>query len=243
MRLGIDYLRYLDPRYAETPPLRARARDRAPRTVVAMAERLGPRGRDTFSRVLRALERGIPISPELERYIAGQRPDVVLVTPLIELGSPQMDHLAAARALGIRTALPVASWDHLSSEAVIRNVPDLLLVWNDIQKQEAVDMHGVSPDRVVVTGAHPYDQWFGRAPSRSPLRTCLRGPFWNQNREGTIRFPYLIAVNCGVLRRPRTLQENLRPLADPPAPEGGGNRKGHCFVEGLEAYTSRSASS
>jgi hypothetical protein len=42
----------------------------------------------------------------------------VLVTPLIELGSPQMDHLAAAKALGIRTALPVASWDHLSSKAV-----------------------------------------------------------------------------------------------------------------------------
>jgi len=129
LRLGIDYLRYLDPRYAETPHLRARARDRAPRTVVALAERLGPGGRDTFARVLRTLERGVPPSPELERSIAAQHPDVVLVTPLIELGSPQMDHLAAARALGVRTALPVASWDHLSSKAVIRNVPDLVLVW------------------------------------------------------------------------------------------------------------------
>jgi hypothetical protein len=174
LRLGIDYLRYLDPRYSETPHLRSRARDRAPRSVVAIGERLGPGGRETFARVLRTLERGIPPSSELERYIANQHPDVVLVTPLIELGSPQMDHLAAARALGIRTALPVASWDHLSSKAVIRNVPDLLLVWNDIQKQEAVDMHGVSPDRVVVTGAHPYDQWFGRAPSRSRDSFCSR---------------------------------------------------------------------
>src|SRR5258705_7265532 len=174
MRLGIDYLRYLDPRYAETPPLRARARDRAPRTVVAMAERLGPRGRDTFSRVLRALERGVPPSPELERYIAAQHPDVVLVTPLIELGSPQMDHLAAARALGIRTALPVASWDHLSSKALVRNCPDLVLVWNDVQKQEAIEMHGIAPDQVVVTGAHPFDQWFDRAPSRSRENFCAR---------------------------------------------------------------------
>jgi hypothetical protein len=174
LRLGIDYLRYLDPRYAETPHLRTRARDRAPRSVVAIAERLGPSGRDTFARVLRTLERGIPPSRELERYIADQRPDVVLVTPLIELGSPQMDHLAAAKALGIRTALPVASWDHLSSKAVIRNVPDLLLVWNDIQKQEAVAMHGVPAERVVVTGAHPYDQWFGRVPSRSRESFCSR---------------------------------------------------------------------
>ena len=174
LRLGIDYLRYLDPRYADTPHLRTRARDRAPRSVVVIAERLRPGGRDAFARLLRTLERGIPASPDLERYIAAQHPDVVLVTPLIELGSPQMDHLAAAKALGIRTALPVASWDHLSSKAVIRNVPDMLLVWNEIQKQEAIEMHGVAPERIVVTGAHCYDQWFGRAPSRSREGFCSR---------------------------------------------------------------------
>ena len=40
-----------------------------------------------------------------------------------------MDHLAAAKAQGIRTALAVASWDHLSSKALIRNLPDVILVW------------------------------------------------------------------------------------------------------------------
>ena len=174
LRLGIDYLRYLDPRYATTPHIRARARDRAPRSVVAIAERLGRGGRQRFALLLRTLERGIPVRADLERYIASHDPDAVLVTPLIELGSPQMDHLAAAKALGIRTALPVASWDHLSSKALIRNVPDLLLVWNDVQKQEAIEMHGVAGDRVVVTGAHPYDQWFGRVPSRSRESFCSR---------------------------------------------------------------------
>jgi hypothetical protein len=174
LRLGIDYLRYLDPRYAATPHIRARARERAPRSVVAIADRLGTGARETFAHLLRTLERGIPARTDLEQYIASHRPDAVLVTPLIELGSPQMDHLAAAKALGIRTALPVASWDHLSSKALIRNVPDLLLVWNEIQKQEAIEMHGVAADRVVVTGAHPYDQWFGRAPSRSRDSFCSR---------------------------------------------------------------------
>ena len=174
LRLGIDYLRYLDPRYAATPHIRARARERAPRSVVAIADRLGTGARETFAHLLRTLERGIPARTDLEHYIASHRPDAVLVTPLIELGSPQMDHLAAAKALGIRTALPVASWDHLSSKALIRNVPDLLLVWNEIQKQEAIEMHGVAAARVVVTGAHPYDQWFGRAPSRSRDSFCSR---------------------------------------------------------------------
>jgi hypothetical protein len=35
-------------------------------------------------------------------------------------------------------------------------------------------MHGVAPERVVVTGAHCYDQWFGRAPSRSRDSFCSR---------------------------------------------------------------------
>jgi len=174
LRLGIDYLRYLDPRYADTPHLTRRARDRAPRSIVALAEMSGPRGAAILGRILRTLERGIPVSAGLERYIGDQAPDVVIIAPLVELGSPQMDHLAAAKAQGARTALAVASWDHLSSKAVIRNLPDVILVWNDIQKQEAIEMHGVPADRVVVTGAHCYDQWFGRAPSRSRESFCSR---------------------------------------------------------------------
>ncbi len=174
LRLGIDYLRYLDPKYEGTPHLRTRARDRAPRSVVRIAERLDRAGREKFARLLRTLERGLPVSAGLRRYIEAQHPDVVLVTPLVELGSPQMEHLAAAKMLGVRTALPVASWDHLSSKAIIRNVPDVILVWNPIQKGEAIEMHGVDADRIVVTGAHPYDQWFGRSPSRSRDSFCAR---------------------------------------------------------------------
>ena len=149
-----------------------RARDRAPRSIVTLAERTG---RSTaLARLLRLLERGIPINPELKDYIRAQSPDVVIITPLVELGSPQMDHLAAAKALGVKTVLAVASWDHLSSKALVRNVPDLIVVWNEIQKQEAIEMHHVAAERVVVTGAHCYDQWFGRRPSRSRESFCSR---------------------------------------------------------------------
>ena len=173
LRLGIDYLRYLDPRYADTPHLTRRARDRAPRSIVALAERTGTGGRAFLAGLLRTLERGIPVSPDLRRYIRDRSPDVVIITPLVELGSPQMDHLMAAKSLGVRTALGVASWDHLSSKALMRNLPDVILVWNEIQKQEAIDMHGVAADRVVVTGAHCYDQWFGRATVAEPRKLLL----------------------------------------------------------------------
>ena len=175
LRLGIDYLRYLDPRYASTPHLTARARSRAPSVVVRLAERFRePRQRAILSRSLRAFERGLPLARHIETYIHTQKPDVVLITPLVELGSPQMDHLMAAKAAGVRTALPIASWDHLSSKALVRALPDLVLVWNNIQKREAIEMHGIPADRIVVTGAQCYDQWFDRAPSRSREAFCSR---------------------------------------------------------------------
>ena len=175
LRLGIDYLRYLEPRYASTPHLTRRARERAPQVVVRLADACrAPWQRKLLAGVMRGFERGLPLDREIEQYIRAQSPDLVMITPLIGLGSEQMNHLAAAKACGLRTALPVASWDHLSSKAVIRNTPDMLLVWNDVQKSEAVDMHGVPPERVVVTGAHPYDQWFGRRPSTSRDRFCAK---------------------------------------------------------------------
>jgi hypothetical protein len=170
LRTGLDYLRFLDERYTDTPHLVARARERAPGTVLALL-RLPvfrtDRGRQRLARLLRALERALPRVKAFERFIASHRPDAVLITPLVDVGSPQIDHLRAAKALGLRTVLPVCSWDHLSSKALLRLMPDLVVVWNDVQRAEAIEMHGVRPDRVVVTGAQCYDQWWHRRPSRS----------------------------------------------------------------------------
>lgn len=175
LRLGLDYLRYLDPRYDETPHLTARARERAPQLVVGLAARYRtPDQRQRLAGMLRSLERALPRARHLEDFIREQQPDVVLITPLVELGSPQMEHLAAAKAVGVRTILPIASWDHLSSKALVRNLPDAILVWNEVQKREALEMHGVPPELVTVTGAQCYDQWFDRTPSRTRAEFCSR---------------------------------------------------------------------
>jgi hypothetical protein len=72
---------------------------------------------------------------------------VVLITPLINLGSSQIEYQRAARRLGIPTALCVWSWDHLSSKALIRDAPDRVFVWNDVQRREALELHGLPADR------------------------------------------------------------------------------------------------
>lgn len=177
LRLGLDYLRFLDSRYDETPHLRSRARWRAPGFIVTLASLPGVRsiiGLKSLAVLLRGFERALPRSALLDAYIREHNPDLILITPLVDLGSPQADHFASARALGIRTILCVGSWDHLSSKALLRQIPDGVFVWNDVQKQEAIDLHRVPEDRIVVTGAQCYDQWFDRRPSRTRSEFCLR---------------------------------------------------------------------
>jgi hypothetical protein len=93
---------------------------------------------------------------------------LVVITPLVGVvASSQLDLLRSVRARRIPSAVCVWSWDHLSSKAVIRDAPDRLFVWNDVQKREAVHMHAVPPERVVITGAQCFDRWFDRLPSRN----------------------------------------------------------------------------
>jgi hypothetical protein len=108
----------------------------------------------------------------METAVITQRPDVVLVTPLIDLGSYQHDVVKASRRLGIPTAVCVGSWDHLSSKALIREQPDQLFVWNATQKHEAVTMHGVPPERITLTGAQCFDHWFDRRPTLDRAELC-----------------------------------------------------------------------
>ena len=175
LRLGLDYLRYLDPFYDDAPLRRVRARERTPEALIALADPPALGGswwRRRVAAALHAVDRAVPLSPAIVDYLREQRPDVLLITPLVDLGSQQIDVLRAARSLRIPTALAVWSWDHLSSKAYIRERPELVLVWNDTQRREAVDVHGIPAERVVVTGAQCFDHWFARQPSRSREEFC-----------------------------------------------------------------------
>ena len=119
----------------------------------------------------------MPISEASRAFIEAHDPDVVLVASVTAWRLPQIDHLRAARALGRRTGVCVFSWDHLSSKALLRDVPDRILLWNETQKREAIEWHGMPAERIAVTGAQCYDQWFDRdAVARSRVVLPRRRP-------------------------------------------------------------------
>jgi hypothetical protein len=177
LRLNLDYLRYLGPEYHDAPKLRERATRDVSAALLKRTQH-GPLstsiGRAVLSRWLRLLHRAIPCDLHIDVFLQVHRPDVLVVTPLIEPGAPQAEYVRSARALGIPSVLCVASWDNLTNKGLIHGLPDLVTVWNETMKREAVELHGVPPDRVVVTGAQPFDHWFDWQPSTTRPEFCDR---------------------------------------------------------------------
>lgn len=167
LRLIQDYLRYLDPVFANSSKLRRRSSgylDRFSRSLLDMICRR-PAMRESVSRVLHWFDQLIPYPRLIRDCLGALNPDLVMVTPLFGHGSNQADYFKAAKELGIRSCVPVASWDNLSSKGVAHAKPDSVLVWNEPQKWEAVELQQLAAESVFVTGAHTYDHWFRWQPS------------------------------------------------------------------------------
>jgi hypothetical protein len=191
VRALADVSRYAHPRYTGSSALRRRMADklhwridfgRSPRPLKRLLHRAVDRLAfaddatlaEKMRRRLARLEDAIPTGRRIRRFVATQRPDVVLASPLIEFASTQVDYLKAARGLGIPTGVCVASWDNLTGKGLLRFVPDRVFVWNDIQRRELEEMHEIGPDRVVLTGAQRFDEWFDRKPSTTPAEFALK---------------------------------------------------------------------
>jgi hypothetical protein len=123
---------------------------------------------------LGAVERAIPTCSGIDGYLRGRRPDAVLVTPVIEFASTQVEYVKSARQAGIPSGVAIASWDNLTGKGLIRVLPDRVYVWNDVQVREAVELHGVPGDRVIATGAAKFDEWFERRPQWSRAELAER---------------------------------------------------------------------
>jgi hypothetical protein len=176
-----DLARYAHPRYADASFLR----ERMASTVVRDFERreLEPLARRRALRLARRLaastdaalserviakmaryDRAIPTSGDVDAFMRDERPDVALVTPIMKAPA-QVEYLKSARKAGVPTVACIKSWDQLTNRGLLRFVPERVLVWNERQRVEAEELHGIPSDRVVVTGAQQFDEWFARRPS------------------------------------------------------------------------------
>lgn len=171
-----DFIRYLHPTLAGATALRQRMKRKSAPAVIHWLDRypsLDPSRLERLYVVLRLAEAAVPVDRRLVTLLQDRKPDLLVVSPLVDSRSEQVDLVRAGRAAGIPVVLGVASWDNLTNKGHIRVVPDVVTVWNEHQKSEAVSLHGVPPERVRVTGAQLFDRWFERTTSQSREAFCV----------------------------------------------------------------------
>jgi hypothetical protein len=179
LRVARDYARYLHPRYRNAEQLRGRASIKARKRGDLGLARFHKHhqwiGRFWWpiERALALAEQLVPSDRAFETFLKAERPDIVLVTPLVDFGSSyQTDYIKSAHSLGLPIGFLPFSWDNLSNKGHVRAQPDRILVWNVTQRWEAMELHGIPAERVVVTGAPRFDQFFSMKPSTDRRKFC-----------------------------------------------------------------------
>ena len=170
VRVLQTYARFLHQRYTDANKLRARAGSLLSRPIRRLVKMIVDHNNQriwSLIEFLRMIEGAIPLDPFIVKFLKSNRPDVFLITPLIDLRAKQLDWLKCAKSLGIKSGLCVASWDNLSNKSLIQTEPDVVFVWNEIQQREAVELHHIPASKVIVTGAQCYDRLFAHQPSTS----------------------------------------------------------------------------
>lgn len=109
---------------------------------------------------LAAVETHIPPDEQVAADLLHRKPDVIVVTPMNQRFSEEVEYVKAAKKLNIPTVVPVFSWDNLTTKGLFHLIPDLTLVWNEEQRGEAINIHGVPDENVFITGSPFFDKWF-----------------------------------------------------------------------------------
>ena len=174
-RVMRDLLLYSRPAYESAVDLRERLEkhskgelsheeyERLSRRIHRLPERV----KDCLDSWLACREMAIAPSPDAEAVLDTVRPDYVIVTPLVNFNSREVDIVKAARRRRIRTLNPVASWDNLTNKGRLKVKPDVMVVWNESMAMEAITLHRMPREQILVTGAPLFDDWFTRRPSQT----------------------------------------------------------------------------
>lgn len=180
VRLIRDIIHYSRPEYLGAPDLQRRflnsqkfgrkkyrAYVRVTLALLRRFFRFMPRtvGQWVDQKLLHPIDQKIEPNPVAKELISRVLPDLVVVTPLVDFGSREVDIVKAAQRQAIPTILAVASWDNLSNKGLIKVNVDGVIVWNETLAREAIELQGIDSSKVAITGASLFDAWFTRVPS------------------------------------------------------------------------------
>jgi hypothetical protein len=128
-----------------------------------MGERvLASRAADSF---LKQVEQSILPDGTVSLELVNEQPDIVFDMTNLVFNALDIEYQKAACALKIPLVMAIASWDNLTTKGTFHAMPDLVCVWNQGIADEAVNLHHIPRDRVVITGAPVLDYLFACRPT------------------------------------------------------------------------------
>ena len=192
------------------------------RAALLMA-RAASRFRPVRRLVQRLEDRVIPFDAHGD-YYRRYKPTMTIVT---SLGFDQDTVvMREARRFGAEVVVLVKNWDVPTTRGIGGVVPDHVLVWNDIMRNEVVRYHDVPPDRVSITGVSQWDDYF-RDDAPAPPKEAFLARYRLSDECRTIYFAMttpthykhnitlarmlLEAIRDGRIRHPAQLLVRLHP--------------------------------
>lgn len=119
-------------------------------------------------KVFRAIELLIPPDPMASKWLAFNRPDLVLVSPYIFQDSEaEFEFLKASRQKKVLSAMLLASWDNLNIKGTFKQKPKRTFLWNETLASDAKRLHDIPRASIVVTGAPTFDYLFKSEPTKT----------------------------------------------------------------------------
>jgi len=103
-------------------------------------------------------------------YFDKYKPDLIFSMDCKHMFDSQL--ILEAKKRKIKTIGMVRSWDNLTAKGVLRVIPDNLIVYNQIIKEEAVKYSDVDSDSIYVSGIPNYDMYTNE--KRMPRRDFLK---------------------------------------------------------------------
>jgi hypothetical protein len=97
--------------------------------------------------------------PQADRLFDRLQPEL-LVTSSPGLIFSEVPLLRTAKRRGVRTMAIDASWDNFTNKLMPVRRVNRLVVWNDLMKAQATELHGYQPDEVRVAGVPQWDRYF-----------------------------------------------------------------------------------
>ncbi len=117
--------------------------------------------RTSFARALIAgFEHLVLPDRQIVQHLQEINPDAVIGSPVNMRFSEELEYIKAAKKQKIPTAIPVLSWDNLTTKGIYHVLPDLILAWNQEHVNEAINVHGASMESIVKIGSPFFDKWF-----------------------------------------------------------------------------------